>query len=104
MRSKFLLPESGDQFYGAKATIKRLVADEGVKHWKKYAIAIVFMAATAACTALIPYLFGQVVNALQVNQSMAGVITGASIIFGLFVRTIGGPGADRQPRHRLASA
>jgi len=85
MASKFLLPESGDQFYGAKATIKRLVTDEGVRHWKKYTIAIVFMAITAGCTALVPYLFGQVINALQVNKSMAGVITGAAIIFAVFV-------------------
>jgi ATP-binding cassette subfamily B protein len=83
--SKFLLPDSGDQFYSAKATIKRLIADEGVRHWKKYVTAIIFMVITSGCTALVPYLFGQIVNQFQVHRSMSGVVIGSAIVFGLFV-------------------
>ena len=32
--SKFLLPASADKYYGAYAMIRRLLAEEGVRHWK----------------------------------------------------------------------
>ena len=83
--SKFLLPESGDHLYGNTTMIKRLVAEEGVLHWKKYVVAALLMAVVAGCTAAVPYLFGKIVDQLQVQRSMDGVIIGASIMFVVFV-------------------
>lgn len=83
--SKFLLPTSGDHLYGNTTMVKRLVSEEGVLHWKKYAAAAVFMAITAGCTALVPYIFGKIVDQLQVYRSMNGVMIGAAILFAAFV-------------------
>jgi ATP-binding cassette subfamily B protein len=83
--SKFLLPESGDHLYGNTTMVKRLVSEEGVLHWKKYAVAAVLMAIVAGCTAMVPYLFGKIVDQLQVHRSMEGVIAGATIMFAVFV-------------------
>jgi ATP-binding cassette subfamily B protein len=83
--TKFLLPESGDHLYGNTTMIKRLVAEEGVRYWKKYVVAALMMALTAGCTALIPYMFGKIVDQLQVHRSMNGVIVGAGILFIVFV-------------------
>lgn len=83
--SKYLLPESGDHLYGNTTMIKRLVSEEGVLHWKKYIVAAVLMAMTAGCTALVPYLFGKIVDQLQVHKSMNGVMIGAGIMFVVFV-------------------
>lgn len=83
--SKYLLPESGDHLYGNTTMIKRLVTEEGVLHWKKYIVAAVLMAMTAGCTALVPYLFGKIVDQLQVHKSMEGVVIGASLLFLVFV-------------------
>lgn len=83
--SKFLLPTSGDHLYGNTTMVKRLVSEEGVLHWKKYAVAAVFMAITAGCTALVPYIFGKIVDQLQVYRSMNGVMIGAAILFAAFV-------------------
>jgi ATP-binding cassette subfamily B protein len=83
--NKFLLPKSGDKYYGMLATVRRLVTEEGIKYWKKYAVAFAMMAVTAGCTALVPYAFGQIINQAQVNHSMQGVVIGAALIFALFV-------------------
>jgi len=83
--SKFFLPESGDHLYGNTKMVKRLVAEEGMLHWKKYAAAAVLMAMVAGFTALVPYIFGKIVDELQVHRSMNGVIIGAAILFAAFV-------------------
>ena len=83
--TKFLLPESGDHLYGNTTMIKRLVTEEGVLHWKKYIVAAALMGIVAGCTALVPYLFGKIVDQLQVHRSMEGVMVGAAIMFAVFV-------------------
>jgi ATP-binding cassette subfamily B protein len=83
--TKFLLPESGDHLYGNTTMIKRLVTEEGVRHWKKYIVAAALMGIVAGCTALVPYLFGKIVDQLQVHRSMEGVMVGAAIMFAVFV-------------------
>ena len=83
--TKFLLPESGDHLYGNTTMIKRLVTEEGVLYWKKYVVAALLMGIVAGCTALVPYLFGKIVDQLQVHKSMDGVIIAAGIMFAVFV-------------------
>src|SRR3954468_7297959 len=82
--NKFLLPESADKYYGIATMVPRLVAEQGLRHWKKYAVAFVLMAVVAACTALVPYFFGQIINQAQVSRNMPGVLFGAGVVFLLF--------------------
>lgn len=84
MNNKFLLPTSADKYYGIAVMIRRLMADEGVRHWKKYVVAFVLMGVVAGCTALVPYFFGQIINQAQVNKNMQGVVLGAGLVFVLF--------------------
>ncbi len=59
--------------------IRRLVAEYGVKHWKSYAAAFVFMAVSAAGTASIAYLMGTIVNKAYVDRSFHAIV-----VIGLF--------------------
>jgi len=69
-----LLPKSTDEIYGMTAVIRRLVAEQGLRHWKKYVAAFVMMAIAAGATALSAYLIGQVVNAAYVSRSFPSVL------------------------------
>ena len=44
--------------YGAFALIRRLFSEQGLHHWKRYALVIPMMAIAAACTALPAWLIG----------------------------------------------
>jgi ATP-binding cassette subfamily B protein len=63
--------------------IRRLVAEYGVKHWKSYAAAFVFMAVSAAGTASIAYLMGTIVNKAYVDRSFHAIV-----VIGLFTIVI----------------
>jgi ATP-binding cassette, subfamily B, bacterial MsbA len=82
--NKFLLPASADKYYGIATMVRRLVAEQGLRHWKKYLVAFILMAVVAACTALVPYFFGQIINQAQVSRNMPGVLFGAGMVFLLF--------------------
>jgi ATP-binding cassette subfamily B protein len=82
--NKFLLPASADKYYGMLAMIRRLVAEQAVRHWKKYAAAFAMMSIVAGCTALVPYFFGKIINQAQVNKDMHGVLIGAGAVFVIF--------------------
>src|SRR6185312_8630943 len=66
---------SSDEHYSASALIKRLLTEQGLVHWKKYAVAFVLMAIAAGCTAFSAYLIGDVINQAYVNHNLAGIIT-----------------------------
>jgi ATP-binding cassette subfamily B protein len=54
--------------------IRRLVSEYGAKHWKSYATACLFMAISAAGTALIAYLMGTIVNKAYVDRSFHAIV------------------------------
>ena len=54
--------------------IRRLVAEYGVKHWKKYAVAFALMAISAGGTALIAYLMGTIINKAYVDRSFQAIV------------------------------
>ena len=56
------LPSVADERYSALALIRRLLTEQGLLHWRKYATALVLMAVAAGCTALPAYLVGDFVN------------------------------------------
>lgn len=70
-----LLPKSSEEVYGTTAVIRRLVAEQGMQHWKKYLAGFVMMGIAAACTAGSAYLLGQVVNAAYVSRSFPAVLS-----------------------------
>jgi ATP-binding cassette, subfamily B, bacterial MsbA len=77
-------PTVADDHYGTYALIRRLLTEQGLVHWRKYAVAFVLMAITAACTAASAYLIGDVINQAYVNRSMPGIITLGIITIFLF--------------------
>jgi subfamily B ATP-binding cassette protein MsbA len=78
------LPSAGDARYGAASLIRRLLAEQGVVHWQRYAIAFVLMAISAGCTALSAYLIGNVINAAYVNRSLRGIVMLGGVTVVLF--------------------
>ncbi len=73
-----------DPRYSAVALIRRLLLEQGVTHWKKYAFAFTLMAISAGCTAFSAYLIGNVINEAYVNRNLAGIITLGCVTVALF--------------------
>jgi ATP-binding cassette, subfamily B, bacterial MsbA len=78
------LPTADDDRYRAFALIRRLLTEQGLVHWRKYAVAFVLMAVAAGCTAFSAYLIGDVINQAYVNRSLRGIITIGVITVVLF--------------------
>src|SRR5262245_66147487 len=78
------LVSNADERYGSIALIRRLLTEQGLAHWRKYAAAFALMAEAAGCTALSAYLIGDVVNQAYVNRSLRGIVTVGIITIGLF--------------------
>jgi subfamily B ATP-binding cassette protein MsbA len=70
--------------YRPLALIKRLLAEQGLVHWRKYAVAFVLMAVSAGCTAFSAYLIGNVINEAYVNHNLAGIVTLGFVTAALF--------------------
>jgi ATP-binding cassette subfamily B protein len=72
------LPTADDERYRAFALIRRLLTEQGLVHWRKYAVAFVLMAVAAGCTAFSAYLIGDVINQAYVNRGLRGSSRSAS--------------------------
>jgi subfamily B ATP-binding cassette protein MsbA len=79
-----ILKSADDERYSAFALIRRLLAEQGFVHWRKYAIAFVLMAVSAGCTAFSAYLIGDVINQAYVNHNLPGIIILGGITVVLF--------------------
>jgi ATP-binding cassette, subfamily B, bacterial MsbA len=77
-------PSSADAQYTPRRLVKRLLTEQGLTHWRKYALAFAFMGVSAACTALSAYLIGDVINQAYVNRNLAGIVTLGFITAALF--------------------
>jgi ATP-binding cassette subfamily B protein len=66
----------------SNATLRRLLTDQGSKHWKGYAFAFAMMGLIALTTALSAWLIGQIVNEVFVGRHLAAVweITAAIVV------------------------
>jgi ABC-type multidrug transport system fused ATPase/permease subunit len=73
-----------DDPYGAAQLIKRLVTEQGLQYWRRYALAFALMTVTAAATALTAWLLGEVINQTYVNRSVRGIILLSVAIIILF--------------------
>ena len=73
-----------DDPYGAAALIRRLVTEQGMAYWRRYATAFTLMAVSAGTTAASAYLLGEVINQTYVDRSVRGIILLSLVIVVLF--------------------
>jgi ATP-binding cassette subfamily B protein len=73
-----------DDPYGAAALIRRLVTEQGLQHWRRYAVAFTLMAISAGATAASAWLLGEVINQTYVNRSINGIVVLSLAIIVLF--------------------
>jgi subfamily B ATP-binding cassette protein MsbA len=60
--------------HNAYPLIRRLLTEQALRQWKRYAIAFSLMAVAAAATALGAYLIGDVINAAYVDKNFPGIV------------------------------
>jgi len=73
-----------DERYGASQLIRRLIAEQGLRHWRKYVLGFALMALAAGCTAFSAYLIGSVINQAYVNRNLTGIFVLGGITIALF--------------------
>ncbi len=70
---KAVTADSSDD-YKTVALVRRLLLDEALGHWPRYAIAFVLMGIAAAATALTAYLLGTMTNEAYVSHNFHGIV------------------------------
>ncbi len=73
-----------DDPYGAAALIRRLITEQGLQHWRRYAVAFALMAVSAGATAASAWMLGAVINETYVNRSVHGIVMLSLVIIALF--------------------
>ena len=71
--------------HGVPALARRLLAENALAHWRRYAVAFALMGVAAACTAFSAHLLGDVINEAYDNRNMAGVVLLGSVTLVLFI-------------------
>ncbi len=79
-----ILQSANDPRYGTFALIRRLLAEQGLVHWRRYAFAFSLMAISAGCTAVSAYLIGDVINQAYVNRNLPGILILGGVTVALF--------------------
>jgi ATP-binding cassette subfamily B protein len=69
----------------ARVLIRRLLTEQALSQWKRYAMAFALMAVAAGATALGAYLIGNVINAAYVDKNLAGIIVLALVTAVIFL-------------------
>src|ERR1700694_5008284 len=60
--------------YGAPALVRRLLTEQGLDNWRRYAVSFALMGIAAGCTAFSAYLIGQLVNRAYVQRDFPGIV------------------------------
>jgi ATP-binding cassette, subfamily B, bacterial MsbA len=60
--------------YSAFALVRRLLLDEALGHWRRYALALAMMGIAAGATALGAYLIGTLTNEAYVSRNFHGIV------------------------------
>jgi subfamily B ATP-binding cassette protein MsbA len=71
--------------HGVLPIVRRLFADYGRRYWRRYALAFVFMAVAAGCTALSAYLIGKVVDIAKPGGSFSDILFIALVTVAMFI-------------------
>jgi len=71
-----------DDPYGAAILIRRLIMEQAASYWRRYLLAFVLMAVSAATTAGSAYLLGEVINQAYVDKNVRGIaiLSGVTIL------------------------
>jgi ABC-type multidrug transport system fused ATPase/permease subunit len=80
-----LSPTGNPNAYPTFALLRRLLVDEALLHWRRYAGAAALMGIAAAGAALSAYLIGTMTNEAWVNRNFHGIV-----VIGLLVMIIFG--------------
>ncbi len=75
---------SHDKRFRAFALIRRLLTEQGLRHWRKYLFAFTLMALAAGCTAFSAYLIGDVINEGYVSRNLTNIFILGGITVALF--------------------
>src|SRR5579864_2090635 len=67
------------------ALLRRVIADQGMKHWRAYAWAYTLMILAAACTAASAYIVGHAVNVIYASGGLWAVVATCVAIMIVFV-------------------
>jgi ATP-binding cassette, subfamily B, bacterial MsbA len=70
--------------YSTYSLVRRLLVDEALVYWPRYAIAFALMAVAAAATALTAYLLGSMTNEAYVNHNYHGIVVIGMIAMVIF--------------------
>src|SRR5712664_275049 len=73
MRMAELPKKITDDPYGAAILVRRLITEQGAAYWRRYLLAFVLMAVSAATTAGSAYLLGEVINQAYVDKNVRGI-------------------------------
>jgi ATP-binding cassette subfamily B protein len=80
-----LTPAGTADEYSTFALVRRLLVDEALGYWPRYAIAFVLMGLAAAATALTAYLLGSMTNEAYVNRNYHGIVVIGLIAMAIFI-------------------
>src|SRR4029079_19434125 len=69
---------------GDWALIRRLLMEQALGQWKRYAVSFVLMGVAAAATALSAYLLGDVINSAYVDKNLQAIVLLAGTVALLF--------------------
>ncbi|MGA8818233.1 MAG: ABC transporter ATP-binding protein [Xanthobacteraceae bacterium] len=76
--------ESSDR-YRTFPLLRRLLVDEALGHWPRYAAAVAMMVIVAGCTAVSAYLLGTMINAAYVNKNYREIVALGLLAMAIFV-------------------
>jgi len=71
--------------YATYPLLRRLVVDEALVHWPRYAVALVLMAIAAVTTAFSAYLFGTMINVAYVDKNYREIVAVGLLSMLIFV-------------------
>ena len=81
--SKAASPETDK--YSARVLLRRLLVEEALGHWPRYAVAIVLSVVVAGATALPAYLIGTLVDAADVDKNYSKIVSIGVLTMLIFV-------------------
>jgi len=74
-----------DDPYGAAILVRRLIMEQGAAYWRRYLLAFVLMAVSAAATAGSAYILGHVLNQAYVDKNVRGIAILSAITVLIFI-------------------
>jgi ABC-type multidrug transport system fused ATPase/permease subunit len=78
-------PSPDEPQYRPLALVRRLILEQGLVHWRRYAIAFTLMGIAAGATALSAYLIGNVINEAYINKNFPGIVFLGGVTAVLFI-------------------